>query len=235
MIKDLDYMKVSRRVRENNSKVDRNREYNIRDAIKLLKSLNAPKFDETVEAHVNLGVDPKYADQNIRGSVLYPNGIGKKVRVLVLTKAKVDEANEAGADYVGLDEYIEKIQNGWLDFDVVIATSEVMGQVGKLGRILGPRGLMPNPKSGTVTNDVSKAVKEVKSGRVEIRVDKGGIIHSPVGKRSFPEDKLEENIKTLISILLKMKPSSAKGTYFKKLTLSTTMGPGIRVDKSTVL
>lgn len=228
-------MKVSKRVRENNSKVDRSKEYDIRDAVKLLKSLNAPKFDETVEAHVSLGVDPKYADQNIRGSVLYPNGIGKKVRTLVLTKTKVDDANEAGADYVGLDEYIEKIQNGWLDFDVVIATPEVMGQVGKLGRILGPRGLMPNPKSGTVTNDVSKAVKEVKSGRVEIRVDKGGIIHSPVGKRSFSEDKLEENIRTLISVLIRMKPSSAKGTYLKKLTLSTTMGPGVRVDKSTVL
>lgn len=228
-------MKVSKRVNNNNSKVDRKKDYPIKEAISLLKSLEGTKFDETVEAHVNLGVDPRHADQNIRATFSYPYGTGRKVRVLVMTKLKVDEANKAGADYVGLEEYIEKIQKGWSDIDVIIATPDVMGQIGRLGKILGPKGLMPNPKSGTVTNDVAIAVKEIKAGRVEIRVDKSGIIHSPIGKISFSEEKIEENVKTLISNLISMRPSSAKGVYFRKLTLTTTMGPGIHVDKSTVL
>lgn len=228
-------MKVSKRVANNFKKVDRNRDYSLEEAVELLQNLEGAKFDETFEAHVNLGVDPRHADQNIRGTVSYPHGTGRQVRVLVLTKSKVEEAEKAGADYVGLEEYIEKIQSGWSDMDVVIATPDVMGQVGKLGRILGPKGLMPNPKTGTVTMDVAAAVKEVKSGRVEIRVDKHGIIHSPVGKKSFPKENLVENVKTLVSTLMRMRPSAAKGVYFKKLTLTTTMGPGVRVDKSTVM
>jgi len=227
-------MKVSKRVAINIKKVDRNRDYSLEDAVELLKNLEGTKFDETFEAHVNLGVDPRHADQNIRGTVSYPHGTGRKVRVLVMTKAKVDEAQKAGADYVGLEEYVEKIQNGWSDIDVIIATPDVMGQVGKLGRILGPKGLMPNPKTGTVTMDVGAAVKEIKSGRIEIRVDKHGIIHSPVGKKSFPKENLVENVKTLMTTLMRMRPTASKGVYFKKLTLTTTMGPGVRVDKSTV-
>ena len=227
-------MKVSKRVANNLKQVDRKKDYSIEEAIDLLKNLEGTKFDETFEAHVNLGVDPRHADQNIRGTVSYPHGTGRKVRVLVLTKSKIDEAEKAGADYVGLEEYVEKIQNGWSDVDVVIATPDVMGQVGKLGRILGPKGLMPNPKTGTVTMDVGAAVKEVKSGRIEIRVDKHGIIHSPVGKKSFPRENLIDNVKTLVSTLMRMRPATAKGVYFKKITLSTTMGPGVRVDKSTL-
>jgi large subunit ribosomal protein L1 len=200
-----------------------------------LKEIEGTKFDETVEAHINLGVDPRHADQNIRGTVSYPHGTGRKVQVLVLTKSKVEDARKAGADFVGLDEYVEKIQKGWSEADVIIATPDVMGQVGKLGRILGPKGLMPNPKTGTVTMDVEAAVNQVKAGRIEIRVDKYGIIHSPVGKKSFSSEKLIDNIKTLIATLMRMKPASVKGVYFKKLTLTTTMGPGVRVDKSTVV
>jgi len=227
-------MKVSKRVANNIKKVDRNKDYSLEEAVELLKNLEGLKFDETFEAHVNLGVDPRHADQNIRGTVSYPFGTGRKVRVLVMTKAKVEEAEKAGADYVGLEEYVEKIQNGWSDIDVIIATPDVMGQVGKLGRILGPKGLMPNPKTGTVTMDVGAAVKEVKSGRIEIRVDKHGIIHSPVGKKSFPKESLVENVKALIATLMRMRPAASKGVYFKKLTLTTTMGPGVRVDKSTL-
>lgn len=228
-------MKVSKRVRKNKGLVDKSKEYDLKEAITLLKSTEPPKFDETVEAHVNLGVDPRHADQNVRGTVYLPYGTGKKIRVLVLTRTKVDEAREAGADYIGFEEYIEKIKNGWLDFDAVVATPEVMSEVGKLGRILGPRGLMPNPKSGTVTNDVAKAVKELKAGRIEVRVDRYGIIHAPVGKRSFPDEHLEENVKSLISSLVRMKPQAAKGTYLKKITLTTTMGPGVPVKRDSVL
>jgi large subunit ribosomal protein L1 len=228
-------MKVSKRVEKNNKHIDRNRDYPIQEAITLLKQVEGAKFNETFEAHVNLGVNPKHADQNIRGTVSYPHGIGKEVRVLVLTKSKIDEALKAGADHAGLEEFVEKIQSGWTDVDVIIATPDAMGQVGRLGKILGPKKLMPNPKSGTVTMDVAHAVKEVKSGRVEIRVDKFGIIHTPVGKKSFSDQQLEDNIKTLVSSLLRMKPSSVKGVYFRKLTLTTTMGPGVRVDKATVL
>jgi len=227
-------MKVSKRVANNIKKVDRNKDYSLEEAVELLKNLEGLKFDETFEAHVKLGVDPRHADQKIRGTVSYPFGTGRKVRVLVMTKAKVEEAEKAGADYVGLEEYVEKIQNGWSDIDVIIATPDVMGQVGKLGRILGPKGLMPNPKTGTVTMDVGAAVKEVKSGRIEIRVDKHGIIHSPVGKKSFPKESLVENVKALIATLMRMRPVASKGVYFKKLTLTTTMGPGVRVDKSTL-
>lgn len=228
-------MKVSQRVIRNKQKVDRRKEYNLREALQILKECEGAKFDETVEAHVNLGVDPRHADQNIRGTVSYPYGTGRKVRVLVLTKSKIEEALAAGADYAGLEDYLEKIQNGWADVDVIIATPDVMGQVGKLGKILGPKGLMPNPKSGTVTMDVAQAVKEVKAGRVEVRVDKYGIIHSPVGKKSFPIENLEENIKTLVSTLMRLRPATAKGVYLQRLTLTTTMGPGIRVDKNSIL
>jgi len=228
-------MKVSKRVEINSKKVDRKRDYSLNEAINLLQSLDGAKFDETVEAHINLGVDPRHADQNIRTTVSYPHGTGRTVRVLVLTKSKVEEAKEAGADHVGLDDYIEKIQGGWSDVDVVIATPDVMGQVGKLGRILGPKGLMPNPKTGTVTMEVANAVKEIKAGRVEIRVDKHGIIHSPVGKKSFELDKIRENVQTIVSTLMRLRPASAKGVYLQKITLSTTMGPGVRVDKNTVL
>jgi len=228
-------MKYSKRVEQNNKKVDRKKEYTLHDALELLKSCNTVKFDETVEAHINLGVDPRHADQNVRGTVSYPHGTGRKVRVLVMTKGKIDEALKAGADYAGLEEYIEKIQGGWADIDVIIATPDVMGQVGKLGKVLGPKGLMPNPKSGTVTNDVAAAVKEVKAGRIEVRVDKTGIIHTVVGKKSFSVENLEENVRTLMATLMRMRPASAKGVYIQKVTLTTTMGPGVRVDKSTVI
>ncbi|MCK9244198.1 MAG: 50S ribosomal protein L1 [Candidatus Marinimicrobia bacterium] len=228
-------MKNSKRVEQNNKKVDRKKEYTLREALELLKNCNSVKFDETVEAHINLGVDPRHADQNIRGTVSYPHGTGRKVRVLVLTKSKVDEAIKAGADFAGLEEYIEKIQGGWADIDIIVATPDVMGQVGKLGKVLGPKGLMPNPKSGTVTNDVAAAVKEVKAGRVEVRVDKTGIIHTIVGKKSFPVENLEENLRTLVATLMRLRPQSAKGIYLQKVTLTTTMGPGVRIDKSTVI
>jgi len=228
-------MKYSKRVEQNNKKVDRKKEYALHEALELLKSCNTVKFDETVEAHINLGVDPRHADQNVRGTVSYPHGTGRKVRVLVMTKSKIEDATKAGADYAGLEEYIEKIQSGWADIDVIIATPDVMGQVGKLGKVLGPKGLMPNPKSGTVTNDVAAAVKEVKAGRIEVRVDKTGIIHTVVGKKSFSVENLEENVKTLMATLMRMRPASAKGIYIQKVTLTTTMGPGVRIDKSTVI
>jgi large subunit ribosomal protein L1 len=228
-------MKVSKRVENNYKKVDRNKDYSLEEAVNLLKTIEGTKFDETFEAHVNLGVDPKHADQNIRGTVSYPHGTGRQVRVLVMTKSKQEEAQKAGADYVGVEDYIEKIQKGWNDADVIIATPDTMGQVGKLGRILGPKGLMPNPKTGTVTMDIEATVKEIKAGRIEIRVDKNGIIHTPVGKKSFSIENLVDNIKTLIATLMRMRPPATKGVYFKKLTLTTTMGPGVRVDKTTVL
>jgi len=227
-------MKTSKRVLKNKEKVDRKKLYALNDAVTLLKSMDNVKFDETVELHVNLGVNPKHADQNIRGTVAYPHGTGKVVKVLVMTKSKVDEAKKSGADFVGLEEYVEKIQNGWADMDVVIATPDVMRDVGKLGRVLGPKGLMPNPKSGTVTNEVAKAVKEVKAGRIEFRVDKNGIIHLPVAKKSFPADKITDNITTLINTLLRMKPSAVKGAYLQRISLTSTMGPGIKVDKNTI-
>ncbi len=229
-------MKRSKRYRELLQKIDRGKDYSLEEAVKLLKETASAKFDETVEVAVRLGVDPRHADQVVRGTVTLPHGTGKDVRVLVIAKgAKATEAEEAGADYVGFKDVIEKIQQGWLDFDVVIATPDVMSEVGKLGRILGPRGLMPNPKAGTVTMDVAKAVKEVKAGKIEFRVDRYGILHVAVGKASFDEDKLIENIKTFIETVMRLKPPAAKGQYLRSITVANTMGPGIRVDRNSVV
>ncbi|MFS0644888.1 50S ribosomal protein L1 [Siminovitchia sp. 179-K 8D1 HS] len=215
--------------------VDRSKAYAVAEAIELVKKTDYAKFDATVEAAFRLGVDPKKADQQIRGAVVLPNGTGKTQRVLVFAKGeKAKEAEAAGADYVGDTEYINKINQGWLDFDVVVATPDMMGEVGKLGRTLGPKGLMPNPKTGTVTFDVAKAVNEIKAGKVEYRLDKAGIIHVPIGKVSFDSAKLEENFSTLYETLLKAKPAAAKGTYMKSVTITSTMGPGIKVDPATV-
>ncbi|OPY11507.1 MAG: 50S ribosomal protein L1 [Syntrophus sp. PtaB.Bin001] len=212
-------------------KVEAGRRYTLADALALVTGTARAKFDETVEAAVRLGVNPAHADQMVRGSVVLPNGLGKTVRVLVFAKGeKEKEAIDAGADYAGSDELIEKIKTGWLEFDRVIATPDMMGNVGKLGKILGPRGLMPNPKVGTVTFDVATAVKEVKAGKVEFRVEKAGIVHSPVGKVSFGSDKLMENIQALIEMIMKLKPATSKGTYIKGIAISSTMGPGVKVD-----
>lgn len=226
-------MKRSKRYREMAQKIERNKEYSLDEAVKLLKESAKARFDETVEVAMRLGVDPRHADQMVRGTVALPNGTGKTVRILVLTKGeKVDAAKEAGADFVGLEEYVEKIQKGWLDFDVVVASPDVMSMVGRLGKILGTRGMMPNPKSGTVTQDVAQAVKEIKAGKIDFRVDKAGIIHTGIGKASFGEEQLKENLKVFISTIIKLKPSSAKGTYLRSISVSTTMGPGIFVDRS---
>ena len=214
----------------NFEKVDALKDYSLNDAIEMLKNFKSTKFDETIDLSVNLGVDPKHADQAIRGTVSMPNGTGKEVKILVLTKDKVDEAKEAGADFFGSDEMLEKIKEGWTDMDVIISTPDMMPELGKLGRILGPRGLMPNPKTGTVTNDIKKAVTEVKSGKIEYRADKNGIIHVGVAKLSFDNNQIKENIDTFISKILKIRPSSVKGTYMKKITLSSTMSPGIRLS-----
>jgi len=206
------------------------REYSLSEAVELLKKTASAKFDETVEVSVRLGVDPRHADQGVRGTVALPCGRGKSVRVLVFAKGeKAEEAEQAGADYVGYEEYIEKIQKGWLDFDVVVATPDAMKDIGKLGRVLGPRGLMPNPKSGTVTMDVGNTVKEIKAGKIDFRVDKTGIVHTGVGKASFEAEKLRENIKRLMQTIIRLKPASAKGTYLKSVYISSTMGPGIRL------
>jgi len=205
-------------------------------AVEALKRIATAKFDETIELAVRLGVDPRKADQMVRGSVVLPHGTGKPVRVLVFAKPPKDqEALQAGADYAGLQEYIEKIQNGWLEFDVAIATPDVMGEVGKLGRILGPRGLMPNPKSGTVTFDVATAVREAKAGRVEYRVDKGGNVHVAVGKASFPVEKLVENIRAVVESLLRAKPPAARGKYIRGVYLTSTMGPSIPISESSLV
>jgi large subunit ribosomal protein L1 len=217
-------------------KVGRGKLYKLEEAVRKLKECAYAKFDETVEMSVRLGVDPKHADQVVRGTILLPSGTGKKVRVLVLTKGeKEKEAKEAGADFVGLDEYIQKITEGWSEVDAIIATPDVMGQVGKLGKILGPKGLMPNPKSGTVTFDVVKTVREIKAGRVEYRVDKAGNIGVPLGKLSFSEDKIVENAKAFLDAVMRARPSSAKGTYVKNCSISSTMGPGIKLDTPSVL
>jgi len=201
----------------------------------LLKKTNFTKFDATLEVAFRLGVDPKKADQQIRGAVVLPNGTGKTQRVLVFAKGeKVKEAEAAGADYVGDAEYINKIQQGWFEFDVIVATPDMMGEVGKLGRVLGPKGLMPNPKTGTVTFDVTRAINEIKAGKVEYRVDKSGNIHVPIGKASFENEKLVENFNTIFETMVKVKPSAAKGTYMKNVTVASTMGPGVKVDPSSV-
>jgi len=216
---------------EAKKKIEAGKRYTLRESVQLVVDTARAKFDETVDAAIRLGVSPQHADQMVRGSVVLPNGLGKSVRVLVFAKGeKEKEAVEAGADIVGSDEVIEKIKGGWLEFDRVIATPDMMGNVGKLGKILGPRGLMPNPKVGTVTFDVAKAVNELKSGKVEFRVEKTGIVHSPVGKVSFGADKLMENVSALLEAIIKLKPSSSKGTYLKGISISTTMGPGIKVD-----
>jgi large subunit ribosomal protein L1 len=216
-------------------KPDKSRRYALSEAVSLVKELAFANFDESVDLAVRLGVDPKHADQMVRGAVVLPHGTGKTNRVLVFAKGeKVTEAEQAGADFVGGDELVAKINEGWLDFDTVIATPDMMGQVGRLGRVLGPRGLMPNPKVGTVTFDVSKAVREAKAGKVEFRAEKAGIVHAQVGKRSFGETELVGNVKSLVGALVKAKPSAAKGVYLRSITLSSTMGPGIKVDPGTV-
>jgi large subunit ribosomal protein L1 len=213
------------------SKIDRNKVYQLGTAVDVVKQAAYAKFDETVDVAVKLGVDPRHADQMVRGAVVLPNGLGKNVRVLVFAKGeKEKEALDAGADYVGADDLVAKIQGGWFDFDTAIATPDMMGVVGKIGKLLGPRGLMPNPKVGTVTFDVGKAVKESKAGKVEFRVEKAGIIHAPVGKVSFDADMLKGNLLALVEALVKAKPSAAKGTYIKKISLSSTMGAGINLD-----
>jgi large subunit ribosomal protein L1 len=212
--------------------VERNKLYSVEDAVGLAKKTARTKFDETVDLAVNLGVDPKQADQMVRGTVVLPHGTGKKVKILVFAKGeKEKEARDAGADYVGAEDLAEKIQKeGWTDFDTVVATPDIMGLVGRLGKVLGPRGLMPNPKTGTVTFDVVKAIKEIRAGKVEYRVEKAGIVHVPVGKASFDEQKLIENAKAVLESILKAKPSSSKGKYLKSVTVSTTMGPGVKMD-----
>ena len=223
-------MSSSTRYINNFEKVDSLKAYILDDAIEMLKNFKSTKFDETVDLSVNLGVDTKHADQAIRGTVSMPNGTGKEVKILVLTKDKADEAKDAGADYFGSDDMLEKIKGGWTDIDVIIATPDMMPDLGKLGRILGPRGLMPNPKTGTVTNDIKKAVTEVKSGKIEYRADKDGIVHAGVAKLSFDNNHIKENVDTFISKILKIRPSSVKGTYMKRITLSSTMSPGIRLS-----
>jgi large subunit ribosomal protein L1 len=214
------------------SKVDRARQYPIPDAVGLVKDSSFAKFDETVDVAVNLGVDPRHADQVVRGTVVLPHGTGKSVRVLVITQGdRVREAEAAGADFVGI-EYIQKIKDGWLDTDVIVATPDIMGQLGALGRVLGPRGLMPNPKAGTVTMDVGRAVREIKAGKIEFRVDKSGNVHAPVGKVSFSKDQLAANVQAFMDTIARVKPAAAKGTYIRSATVSSTMGPGVRLETS---
>jgi large subunit ribosomal protein L1 len=228
-------MKAGKRYRESLTKVDHTREYAIEEAVEALKAMPVAKFNETVEFAARLGVDPKHADQQVRGTVLLPHGTGKSVRVLVLTRGeKEQEAKAAGADFVGSNDLLEKIKGGWFDFDVAIATPDMMGEVGKLGKLLGPRGLMPNPKSGTVTFDVAKAVKDSKGGKIEYRVDKGANIHVPVGKMSFEKQQLVDNIRALAMELLRAKPASAKGKYLRSVHISPTMGPSVAIDANSI-
>lgn len=228
-------MSQSNRYTNNFKAINREMVYPLEEAVKLIKSSSPVKFDETIDLSVNLGVDPRHADQIVRGTVSMPNGTGKDVTILVLAKGDaVDKATAAGADYVGSDEFLEKIKSGWTDVDVIVATPEMMPELGKHGRVLGPRGLMPNPKTGTVTNDVEKAVKEIKSGKIEFKVEKNGIIHAGVAKMSFDEDKITQNITTFIDAIKKAKPSGVKGIYMKKVTVSSTMGPGLKVDHEKI-
>ncbi|MBE0186347.1 50S ribosomal protein L1 [Bacillus sp. seq1] len=214
--------------------VDRSKAYDVSEAVALVKKTNTAKFDATVEVAFRLGVDPRKNDQQIRGAVVLPNGTGKTQRVLVFAKGeKAKEAEAAGADFVGDTDYINKIQQGWFDFDVIVATPDMMGEVGKIGRVLGPKGLMPNPKTGTVTFEVEKAIGEIKAGKVEYRVDKAGNIHVPIGKVSFEDEKLVENFTTMYDTILKAKPAAAKGVYVKNVAVTSTMGPGVKVDSST--
>jgi large subunit ribosomal protein L1 len=227
--------RMGKRYRSASEAVDRSKQYSLAEAVGVLKELGGTQFDESVDLAINLGVDPRHADQMVRGAIVLPHGIGKETRVLVFAKGeKEKEATDAGADYVGAEDLAKKIQEGWLEFERVIATPDMMSVVGRLGKILGPRGLMPNPKLGTVTMDVANAVGEHKAGKVEYRVDKSGIIHVVVGKRSFEADKIVENAAALIDAVVKAKPASSKGVYMKKISISTTMGPGLRIDPSNV-
>ena len=225
-------MKKGKRYVESAKLVDRTNLYDVEEAVSIIKKTANAKFDETIEAHIKLGVDGRHADQQVRGAVVLPHGTGKKVKVLVFAKGdKVEEAQAAGADYVGGQELVPKIQNeGWLDFDVVVATPDMMGVVGRLGRVLGPKGLMPNPKAGTVTMDVTKAINDIKAGKIEYRLDKTNIIHVPVGKASFTEEQLADNFHTLMGAIVKAKPAAAKGQYLKSVTITSTMGPGIKLN-----
>ena len=224
-------MKKGKKYSDSLKLIDRTKQYDPEEAVELVKKTSKAKFDETIEISVRLGVDPRHADQQVRGAVVLPNGTGKKVTVLAICKGdKVADAQAAGADYVGAEDMIAKIQGGWFDFDVVVATPDMMGMVGRLGRVLGPKGLMPNPKSGTVSPDIGRAITELKAGKVEYRVDKTAIIHCPVGKASFEADKLTENLRTLMEAIIKAKPAAAKGTYIRSAVLSSTMGPGIKLN-----
>ncbi|MBT5440652.1 MAG: 50S ribosomal protein L1 [Candidatus Marinimicrobia bacterium] len=227
-------MRISKNKKELNKKIDSMKNYSLKDAVKLVKESKFVKFDESIDLAINLGVDPRHADQNIRLTTTLPHGTGKDVKVLVITQGpKEKDAQDAGADYVG-KEYLEKLKNGWDDVDKVVATPDMMPELGKLGKILGPKGLMPNPKSGTVTMDITSAVKELKAGKIEIRVEKTGIVHIQCGKSSFEENALLENIQTIYDTIMKAKPSSVKGTYFKKISMSSSMGPGIKIDQGTI-
>jgi len=224
-------MKLGKRFRKATETIGAEKLTDLNVAVEKLKSSATAKFDETIEVAMRLGVDPRHADQQVRGTVVLPHGTGKKVRVLVLTKGEKErEAKEAGADFVGSDEWIKKLNEGWTDVDTIIATPDMMGEVGKLGRVLGPRGLMPNPRSGTVTMDVAKAVREMKAGKIEYRVDKAGNLHAPVGKASFGKDQLLQNVETFLREVMRLKPASAKGQYLRSITISSTMGPPVRLD-----
>lgn len=230
-------MKRGKKYQDAAKLIDRSVQYDVAEAVDLVKKSATAKFDETVELHVRLGVDGRHADQQVRGAVVLPHGTGKKVRVLVFAKGdKVAEAEAAGADYVGGDELIPKIQNdGWFEFDVVVATPDMMGVVGRLGRVLGPKGLMPNPKAGTVTMDVTKAVKDIKAGKIEYRLDKTNIIHCPVGKASFTQEQLADNFQALMGAIIKAKPASAKGQYLRSVTMTSTMGPGVKLKTAKLM
>ena len=229
-------MSITKKRKVANTKVDKSKVYSLKDAASLVKEINCTKFDSSVDLHIRLGVDPKKADQQVRGTVSLPHGTGKTKKVLVLcTPDKEAAANEAGADYVGLDEFIAKIESGWVDIDVIIATPAVMPKIGKLGKVLGPRNLMPNPKTGTVTNDVAAAVNEVKGGKIAFKVDKTGIVHASIGRISFSPEKLTENSTELINAIIKLKPSSAKGTYLKAASMASTMSPGIALDPKSLM
>jgi len=226
---------MTKRMKATEALIDRAKPYSVEEAMDIVKKAPAAKFDETVDLSIRLGVDPKHADQMVRGAIVLPHGIGKTVRVAVFAKGEKErEAREAGADVVGAEDLVEKVQGGFMDFDSTIATPDLMGQVGRLGKVLGPRGLMPNPKLGTVTFDVARAVREVKAGKVEFRVDKAGNVHVPIGKKSFAQENLVANAMTLLEAIVKAKPAASKGVYLKSITLSTTMGPGIHVDAQRV-
>jgi large subunit ribosomal protein L1 len=234
-LKTIKMAKLTKKQKEALSKYNPDKVYTLEEASAIVKEINYAKFDASVDIDVRLGVDPRKADQMVRGVVALPHGTGKEVKVLVLcTPDKEQEAKDAGADYVGLDDYIAKIEGGWTDVDVIITMPTVMAKVGRLGRVLGPRGLMPNPKAGTVTLEVGKAVKDVKAGKIDFKVDKTGIIHTSVGKVSFTSDKIKDNVAEVIQTIAKLKPSSAKGTYFKSICISSTMSPGIKIDKNSI-